>query len=99
MYVCVQNKMILIRTKGEPPKINFVKECYNIKDILPNMNFISSSGATPQALHHVSVASTSCTTTWFLDHYLTVIYFFCGIIFCGFFFYFQYKKISECILC
>lgn len=86
MYVCVQNKMIKIRTKGEPPKINFVIECYNIKVILPNMNFMSSSGATPKALHHISVASTSHSRSWFLDPYTTVsIYFFCGIIFCGVF--------------
>lgn len=76
MYVCVQNKMIKIRTKREPPKINFVIECDNIKELLPKMNFMLSSGATPQALHHVSVARTSRSTTWFIDPYTTVIVFF-----------------------
>lgn len=32
---------------------------------------LSVSGATPQALHPVSVASTSCSETWFLDPYGT----------------------------
>lgn len=30
-YVYVKNKIIKIRTKGEPPKMSFIKECCKIK--------------------------------------------------------------------